>query len=88
MQATTLEIRHIRNKWAGLRSFVADRQPVAGFDIAAEGFFWLAGQGGAGIMTAPALGAATAAIATGEPLPEALTARGLTAGELGPGRLN
>ena len=87
MQATTLEIRHIRNKWAGLRSFVRDRQPVAGFDLAAEGFFWLAGQGGAGIMTAPALGAATAAIATGEPLPEGLAARGLTVEELGPGRL-
>ncbi len=87
MRATTLEIRHIRNKWAGLRSFVADRQPVAGFDKAADGFFWLAGQGGAGIMTAPALGAATAAIATGEPLAEALAARGITAAELGPSRL-
>ena len=87
MQATTLEIRHIRNKWAGLRSFVRDRQPVAGFDAAAEGFFWLAGHGGAGIMIAPALGAATAAIATGQPLPEGLAARGLSAAALGPGRL-
>ena len=87
MQATTLDIRHIRNKWAGLRSFVRDRQPVAGFDIAAEGFFWLAGQGGAGIMTAPALGAVTAALVTGEPLPEAAAARGIAAECLGPGRL-
>ena len=87
MQATTFDIRHIRNKWAGLRSFVKDREPVAGFDDAAEGFFWLAGQGGAGIMTAPALGTATAALATGEPLPEALTGQGITAAELGPGRL-
>ena len=87
MQATALEVRHIRNKWAGLRSFVRDRQPVAGLDVAAEGFFWLTGQGGAGIMTAPALGAATAAIATGEPLPDGLAARGLSAAELGPGRL-
>ena len=87
MQATTLDIRHIRNKWAGLRSFVRDRQPVAGFDVAAEGFFWLAGQGGAGIMTAPALGAVTAALVTGEPLPEAVAAHGITAERLGPGRL-
>ena len=87
MQATTLEIRHIRNKWAGLRSFVRDRQPVAGFDVAAEGFFWLAGQGGAGIMTAPALGAVTAALVAGEPLPEAVAAHGITAERLGPGRL-
>ena len=87
VQATALEIRHIRNKWAGLRSFVRDRQPVAGFDVAAEGFFWLAGQGGAGIMIAPALGAVTAALITGEPLPEAVAARGIAAERLGPGRL-
>ena len=87
MQATTLEIRHIRNKWAGLRSFVADRMPVAGFDAAAEGFFWLAGQGGAGIMTAPALGAITAALAAGDPLPEEAATRGITAAQLSPGRL-
>ena len=87
MQATTLDIRHIRNKWAGLRSFVGDRQPVAGFDVAAEGFFWLAGQGGAGIMTAPALGAVTAALVTGEPLPQAVAAHGIAAERLGPGRL-
>ena len=87
MQATTFEIRHIRNKWAGLRSFVKDRQPVAGFDVAAEGFFWLAGQGGAGIMTAPALGALVAALAGGEPPPEEAATRGITAEALGPGRL-
>ena len=87
MQAMTLEIRHIRNKWAGLRSFVRDRQPVAGFDVAAEGFFWLAGQGGAGIMTAPALGAITAAVAAGDPVPEEAAARGITAAQLSPGRL-
>ena len=87
MQATTLEIRHIRNQWAGLRSFVADRMPVAGFDVAAEGFYWLAGQGGAGIMTAPALGAITAAIAAGDPLPEEVATRGITAAQLSPGRL-
>ena len=87
MQAMTLEIRHIRNKWAGLRSFVRDRQPVAGFDVAAEGFFWLAGQGGAGIMTAPALGAITAAVAAGDSVPEEAAARGITAAQLGPGRL-
>ena len=87
MQATTLDIRHIRNKWAGLRSFVGDRQPVAGFDGAAEGFFWLAGQGGAGIMTAPALGMVTAALVTGEQLPPAVAAHGIAAECLGPGRL-
>ena len=46
MQATTLEIRHIRNKWAGLRSFVADRQPVAGFDAGRRGLLLARGPGG------------------------------------------
>ncbi|MEM7566349.1 MAG: FAD-binding oxidoreductase, partial [Pseudomonadota bacterium] len=57
---TTLTVRRIAHSWAGLRSFVADEAPVLGFDGSAEGFFWLAGQGGYGIMMAPALARATA----------------------------
>jgi D-arginine dehydrogenase len=53
-RATTLELAHIRRSWAGLRSFVADRQPVIGMDAELPGFFWLVGQGGFGIMTSPA----------------------------------
>ncbi len=87
IKATTLEIGHIRNKWAGLRSFVADREPVAGFDGSASGFFWLAGQGGGGIMTAPALGAVTASLATGCPVPESIAAFGVSAPALDPARL-
>ena len=79
-KATTLEIRHIRAKWAGLRSFVRDGEPAAGF-------FWLAGQGGGGIMTAPAMAAATAALATGRPLPVPLPAFGIDAARLAPARL-
>ncbi|MCT4557995.1 MAG: FAD-binding oxidoreductase [Pelagimonas sp.] len=48
-------IRRIESNWAGLRSFAPDRAPVVGFDPQAEGFFWLAGQGGYGFQTAPAL---------------------------------
>ncbi|MDU8913680.1 FAD-dependent oxidoreductase [Aestuariicoccus sp. MJ-SS9] len=47
------------HSWAGLRSFVADRTPVVGFAPEAEGFFWLAGQGGYGVQTSPALAAIT-----------------------------
>ena len=53
-RATTLDIRRMHSRWAGLRSFVADRTPVAGHAPDAAGFFWLAGQGGYGIQTAPA----------------------------------
>ena len=86
-KATTLEIRHIRARWAGLRSFVRDGEPVAGFDTAAAGFFWLAGQGGGGIMTAPAMAAATAALATGRSLPAPLPAFRIDAARLAPARL-
>ncbi len=50
--AFELQIRRIENKWAGLRSFLPDGNPVAGYDSAGEGFFWLAGQGGYGIQSA------------------------------------
>ena len=52
---TTLSVRRVAHRWAGLRTFAPDRTPVCGFDPRAEDFFWLAGQGGYGIQTSPAL---------------------------------
>lgn len=57
---THLQVRRVRHQWAGLRSFVPDGCPVVGFDASMDGFFWLAGQGGYGIMMAESLGRATA----------------------------
>ena len=54
-EATTVEVTRLEHSWAGLRTFVADRTPVVGFAPDTDGFFWLAGQGGYGIQTAPAL---------------------------------
>lgn len=85
--ATTLEIERPQAKWAGLRSFTPDRAPVAGYSTAAAGFFWLAGQGGYGIQTAPALSRAAAALVLNEPLPEDLLSAGVQADELSPARL-
>jgi D-arginine dehydrogenase len=48
-------VTHVEGSWAGLRTFAPDRTPVAGYDRTAKGFFWLTGQGGYGIQTAPAL---------------------------------
>lgn len=48
------DIRRVEHKWAGLRSFAPDRKPVIGHDPVTPSFFWLAGQGGFGIQTAPA----------------------------------
>ncbi|HEY0518585.1 MAG TPA: FAD-binding oxidoreductase [Ilumatobacteraceae bacterium] len=75
--ATTLDIRHVRSSWAGLRNFVADRSPVAGFDDAVDGFFWFVGQGGYGIQMAPALARAGASLIRSGHLPQELIARGL-----------
>lgn len=86
-QATRLSVRRIAHSWAGLRSFVADKVPVAGFDGDAEGFFWLAGQGGYGIQTAPAMGRCVAALVTGGTLPADVAALGVTPGDLSPARL-
>ncbi|QQS12400.1 MAG: FAD-binding oxidoreductase [Rhodospirillales bacterium] len=85
--ATTLEIRRIRNKWAGLRSFVKDKTFVAGYEPGADGFFWLAGQGGYGIQSAPAMGRLSAALALGDGLPADITALGVAEAALSPMRL-
>jgi D-arginine dehydrogenase len=78
-QATTLTIRRPRRTWAGLRSFVADGEPVLGADPAAAGCFWVAALGGYGIQTAAAVGAACAAWIAHRPLPTALRAAGVDA---------
>lgn len=82
-EATRLPTRTVRATWAGLRTFAPDRVPVVGEDPDAPGFVWLAGQGGAGIKTAPALGALAAAIALGTPQPSLL---GLDAATMSPAR--
>lgn len=85
-QMTTLSIRRPAHTWAGLRSFVADGDLVAGFDSASAGFFWLAAQGGYGIQTSPAMGECGAALLCGKPIPAHLAAFGLSAERLSPRR--
>ena len=68
-ERTTVEVRQIHSKWAGLRTFTQDRHPAVGFAPDAEGFFWLAGQGGFGLQTSPAMAAIAESIVTGSPWP-------------------
>lgn len=68
-QRTTMQVRRIVHKWAGLRTFAPDGMLVAGFAADAEGFFWLAGQGGFGLQTSPAMAAATVSLITGAAWP-------------------
>ena len=73
-QAVTHEVTRLEHSWAGLRTFAPDRTPVAGFDPRGTGFFWLAGQGGYGVQTAPALSQFSAALLTGAaPMLDAVT---------------
>ena len=65
-QAVTTPVTRVETSWAGLRSFAPDRTPVCGFDTEREGIFWLAGQGGYGIQTAPALARLTVQLCLGE----------------------
>lgn len=59
-------VKRVEHKWAGLRSFAPDRLPVIGEDLSNPAFFWLAGQGGFGIQTAPAAAKLAASMLVGE----------------------
>jgi len=71
--ATTLDIRSVNSQWTGLRTFAPDREMVIGEEPTAPGFFWLVGQGGTGIQTAPAYGALGASQVLDSPLPPGLS---------------
>lgn len=84
---TTLKVRRIPHRWAGLRAFVADGTPVVGFDRGVPDFLWLAAQGGYVIMLAPVLARAAAELALSGTWPEALEAASVAAASLSPARL-
>jgi len=86
-QAFDLQVHRIESKWAGLRSFVADKCPVVGYSTTAPAFFWLAGQGGYGIQTAPALARLAASQVLQRPMPEDIAAEGVDLSEIDPSRL-
>ena len=83
---TTLPVARIVHRWAGLRTFTADRTPAVGFDPGVPGFFWLAGQGGFGLQTAPAVAEAVEALVTGAAWPESLAGLGVSADSIAPRR--
>jgi D-arginine dehydrogenase len=85
-RATTIEVTRVERKWAGLRSFVSDKTTVNGFDPLADGFFWLAGQGGYGIQTAEAMARCAVALIESRELPPDIRAVGLDAEVLSPAR--
>lgn len=86
-EATGLPLRSVRSAWAGLRTFAPDRAPVLGEEPTAPGFWWCAGQGGAGIKTSPAMGQLLARLVDDLPLSAEASDLGLTAASLSPARL-
>ncbi|MGP1353444.1 MAG: NAD(P)/FAD-dependent oxidoreductase [Parasphingopyxis sp.] len=86
-QATTMPIKRIDHKWSGLRTFAPDKSPVAGYAPDAPGFFWLAGQGGFGLQTSPAMAMAAEALALDLDWPGELAAQDIRREMLSPARL-
>ena len=68
-ERTIVKVDRIHSRWAGLRTFTSDKRPAIGFAPDQEGFFWLAGQGGFGLQTSPALAAIVSSLIAGEPWP-------------------
>ena len=52
-EATGITVDRPNRSWAGLRSFVPDRNPVIGYADAEQTFFWVGAFGGAGILSSP-----------------------------------
>jgi D-arginine dehydrogenase len=74
-ERTIVKVEQIHSRWAGLRTFTRDHHPAVGFADDAGGFFWLAGQGGFGLQTSPAMAAIVESQIAGTPWPVADVAR-------------
>jgi D-arginine dehydrogenase len=81
-------VRRVAHRWAGLRSFLPDRTPAIGYDQSADGFFWLAGQGGFGLQTSPAVAEIAAALIHGDKLPDGFGPLNITPDLFAPGRFH
>jgi len=87
-QAADLPVRRIENRWAGLRTFASDKNPVVGYDAKTEGFFWLVGQGGYGIQTAPGISRLVASLVRGKGVPADMAELGVSEQALSPARFD
>ena len=83
---TTITVRRIERRWAGLRTFAPDNCPVMGEDPSMAGFWWLAGQGGYGIMMSESLGRSLASLMNQGELPADVRALGATVEAISPSR--
>lgn len=87
-EASGATVEKIEAKWAGLRTFAADKAPVIGYDVDQPAFFWNAGQGGYGIQTSPAWSDLAAALVCHANLPDHLKACGVDPAQYRPDRFS
>ena len=85
-QMVDMQVQRLERTWGGLRTFAPDGLPVVGFEPAADGFFWLAGQGGYGIQTSPSLSRLAAALVAGLDTPADLARENIAPELLSPRR--
>jgi len=83
---TTMEVRTVKHKWGGLRTFAPDHEPVIGRDPQEPSFIWLAGQGGNGVMGGAAAARLAASLAAGAEIPADIAQLGITIENVSPGR--
>lgn len=86
-RAVRFRVLRVLGCWAGLSTSAPDDLPVIGMDELMPGFFWLAGQGGYGIQTAPAIGRMAASLLVHGIVPDDLVAAGVSAEDVAPMRL-
>ena len=86
-RVTNIKIREVVSKRAGLRTFVPDGSPVCGYAEDVKGFFWLVGQGGYGIQTAPALSVIAADLILKQKKQSGPLVQGIMAEDLSPARM-
>lgn len=80
-------ISRVERSWAGLRTFARDQAPVIGWATDVGDFFWLAGLGGFGVQTSPAVSRLAASLILDEAVPPDLAGRGVNPDLFAPGRL-
>jgi len=68
-ERTTVKVTRVHSRWAGLRTFTPDKHPAVDFAVDGSGFFWLAGQGGYGLQTSPAMASVVESLIVGTPWP-------------------
>lgn len=84
---TTIKTNKITSSWAGLRSCVSDITPVIGYDNSKVPFFWLVGQYGYGIQTAPSASQIACSLLLHKGIPKNVADLGLNEKQLSPARL-